>query len=465
MLNPKADEIVHLLTANNLKLADEKCTEYISQNPADPILHHLLGRIKKMRGDLTAAQTHLQQTLRLDPNNSDAYNDLGSLYYTQGIIKQAMSCFEKAIRLDPANIAAHYNLANCHLKCEMPLLAISHYQSALRLNPNHSLAKNNLAMTLVSINDYAAALPFLIEVAPMDPDNAELQGHLAEAYLEQSQTQQAIEQYIKALQLQPDRAEWEHNLAVLYLREHNLELAKQHFTRTLLLQPNNTTAQHMLNALNSTKASTAAPAEYVRDLFDQYAPHYNQQMTQKLQYKAPALLRQAVGRFITSSTKQLNVLDLGCGTGLCGVYFRDLAGWLVGVDISNAMLQQANSLQGYDALCCCDILQTIPGLNRHIFDLIIAADVFVYIGDLEPLFVLLVSALRTNGKIAFTVEQCANTDDYQLQATGRFAHNDRYIRQLCSKHNVEILVANQIVPRTQNNTEIQGLLYVVQLIA
>lgn len=455
-------EIVDLVRRNEIAMALQQCLELVAKTPADANAQHLLGMIYRKSGNLELATRHLQEAIRLDPNNAEAYNNLASIYYKQGSIALAIPLYEKSIRRYPGSWEAHYNLGNCYIKKDMVLQAIEQYQAVLTLQPKHPNAKLNLAMALVSINDYTQALPLLIETAALDKQNGELQGHLATAYLELGQSEQALQQYQIALELDPNRAEWHHNLAVLYLRAQQIELAKQHFIRAMDLKPDNSIAQHMLASLNAAPATNAPPQEYVTSLFEQYAGYYNKHVTSTLQYKVPQLLRNAMSKFINATTLQKSILDLGCGTGLCGVYFRDLARFLVGIDLSTSMLAQAKSLSGYDALCCGNILETIPGLNQEYFELIIAADVFVYIGDLDLIFVMIKSALQNNGQLAFTIEEQSTNTTFTLQTTGRYAHSKNYIEALTRKHGFIIEVDDAIVPRIQNETPIAGRLYILR---
>lgn len=400
----------------------------------------------------------IYEALRLDPNNGQLYNNLGCIYYRQGQIGEAISTFEKAIRLDPANFEAHYNLGNCYVKQDMLEQAISHYLATLKLDPGHVNAQLNLAMVYVSLKQYANALPYLEPAAQRDPNFTELQGHLAEAYLDLGKSAQAIKQFELATQLDPTRAAWQHNLAVLYLRERKLPQAAARFKQALALDPSNVTAQHMLNALQNVEVKNA-PTAYVKDLFDQYANYYNKHVTQSLEYKVPGLLRQAIGPYVPLNNPEIKVLDLGCGTGLCGIYFRDLARVLVGVDVSMPMLEHAQSSTAYDALCCGDINQLI--LGHEYFDIIIAADVLGYIGDLKTIFANVSTALKPRGLFAFTVEDYAGTN-FVLQTSGRFAHAKDYIQTLMHDYNFNILQADNVTLRKDQQQNIEGTLYVVQ---
>ncbi len=461
MITP-INEILDLVQRNEISKALQKCQELVAKIPADANAQHLLGMIYIKFGNIELAISHLQEAIRLNPNNSEAYNNLAGVYYRQGRIELAILLYEKSIRRYPGSWEAHYNLGNCYIKQNMVLQAIEQYQAALILQPTHTNSKLNLAMALVNINNYATALPLLIEAATMDKQNSELQGHLATAYLELGHSEQALQQYQVALELDPNRMEWHHNLAVLYLRAQQTSQAKQHFMHALELQPKNSIAQHMLAALNVKPITSAPPQEYIKSLFDQYAEYYNTHVTDTLKYQVPQLLRNAISIFITPTTSQKSILDLGCGTGLCGIYFRDFARFLVGIDLSTSMLAQAKSLGAYDALCCGNILESIPGLNQNYFELIIAADVFVYIGDLQLIFELIKSSLQPNGQIAFTVEDQNINYTFILQTTGRYAHSQQYIQELTAKYGFIIEINDPITPRIQNDTSIAGRLYVIR---
>jgi predicted TPR repeat methyltransferase len=465
-VHPQDANAQHLLgliyaKLRQIPLAITCFSKAITLDPTQSIYHNNISNAYKLINNLQLAILHLHEALRLSPNNAESYNNLGSLYYTIGNIKQAIPQFEKAIRLNPNSWEAHYNLANCHIKLDSVLQAIAHYESTLKLNPQHSNAKLNLAMTLVSIKDYDKALRFLKEASDNNPHHSELQGHLATAYLELGDSAAAITQYAKALELDPNRSEWQHNMAVLQLRNQQPDLAKQHFNSAIKLQPDNPIAQHMLAALNETPALDAPPAEYVASLFDQYASYYNKHMTQTLKYEVPKLLRHEISAFIDLFTKQQHVLDLGCGTGLCGIYFRDLARFFVGVDLSMQMLEHAKALGAYDALCCCNILETIPGMNQESFELILAADVFVYLGALDKIFALVASAIKPQGLFTFTIEEHESTEKFVLKNTGRYSHSQQYVSNLAEQYNFKILSNKAITPRIQNDTPIVGRLYVL----
>jgi predicted TPR repeat methyltransferase len=182
--------------------------------------------------------------------------------------------------------------------------------------------------------------------------------------------------------------------------------------------------RHVFGSWLGLRPARAAPG-YVRNLFDSYAWHYDEHLFGELDYRGPNLVRGAIGHRLDDRAGTLAIADLGCGTGACGPLFGRLAGRLVGVDLSREMLQRAWARDVYDELHQRDL---VAFLRRHpeAFDLLIAADVMVYHGDLAPIFAGAAIALRKGGLFTFTVES-SDRDDFVAQRTGRFSHGRAYV--------------------------------------
>lgn len=171
-----------------------------------------------------------------------------------------------------------------------------------------------------------------------------------------------------------------------------------------------------------------ASQAYVITLFDDYAERYDRSLFDDLKYTGPSQLRQLVDDHGLTAEGTMVVGDMGCGTGACGPLFRGMASELVGIDLSPNMLLKATERDVYDRLHQSDLL-TFLRQNTNRFDLLIAADVFVYLGDLEPVIEAAMHALHANGWIVFSVEHQA-MGSYRLEKHGRFKHATAYIRSL-----------------------------------
>ena len=191
-------------------------------------------------------------------------------------------------------------------------------------------------------------------------------------------------------------------------------------------------ARLQLARLGAGDAAPAMTETYVRRLFDQYAGRYDAALTERLNYRGPALLLAAVEAVSGAAGPAMrfgSVLDLGCGTGLAGAAFRPLADWLVGVDLSPAMTAQAAAKGLYDRLTTASIAtflndETADGGKYH---LVLAADVFVYINDIAPLIAGAARVLAPDGLLAFTVET-HDGSGVRLLPTLRYAHSEDYVR-------------------------------------
>jgi predicted TPR repeat methyltransferase len=196
-----------------------------------------------------------------------------------------------------------------------------------------------------------------------------------------------------------------------------------------------------------------APPDYVRDLFDEYADTFDEHLLVDLAYAAPNLLRSAVGHRLDSRENAV-VVDLGCGTGICGPLFRPIAGELIGVDLSPKMLERADARGIYDELHDADLVRYMENFDQKV-DLCLAADVFVYIGDLGPVFRAIAAALGERGYLAFTVEGTSEPG-WVLRRTGRYAHSRAYIRDLAERNRLKVEAVESAVLRKNRGKPIMG---------
>lgn len=436
----------------------------LQDRPNEPAIHLDISNCYLRLNNLTLAQQHLYQALRLNPHYAEAYNNLGRIFYQQQRFQEARPQFEKALRLNADYLDAHYNLAHTFSQMNQFDQAVHHYKAVVALEPKHIGAHTNLGLLLFEAEDYEAAILHLerawaLNPAMMQNDSATLL-FLGQAYLALGKIDQAKKLYQTLLAENDSLIEAHHNLAVLYLREQDKSQALLHFEKTLQYQPHNETAQHMVRALTA-HAADSIPQGYIRALFDQYAEYYNEHVKKTLEYQAPHLLRSAIGRCLNDKLFAGRVLDMGCGTGLCAIYFRDLARTLVGIDISEKMIAQAKKLDAYDELHVQDISEYLNAYSGPAFNLIIASDVLVYYPDLEKLFQKITQHLESGGRFAFTTE-ILDQGDYQLQTTGRFSHSNQYIESLAEKNGLEIELADTITLRKQAASNLVGGLFILK---
>ena len=207
---------------------------------------------------------------------------------------------------------------------------------------------------------------------------------------------------------------------------------------------------------------------YLRRLFDQYAGRYDAALIEHLHYRGPALLRDAV----TSARQRMgqathfgSLLDLGCGTGLAGEVFRPFAGRLVGVDLSAAMIARAEAKGDYDRLVVGNLAAFLSAeiAKAAKYDLVLAADVFVYVNDLAAVLADVARVLAPRGMLAFTVETHSGAG-VALLPTLRFAHSELYLRDAIAGAGLTLLALDQAAIRTEKGEPVNGLVLVAGLV-
>jgi predicted TPR repeat methyltransferase len=210
-------------------------------------------------------------------------------------------------------------------------------------------------------------------------------------------------------------------------------------------------------------APAALPAAYVARLFDAYAPRFNAHLVGTLGYRAPALIAEALSA-AAPGRRFVRALDLGCGAGLMGEALRDRIDHLTGVDLSPAMVGKARESGIYDALIVGDVTALLRRKPPAAFDLVVAADSLVYIGDLAPLFVAFATALTADGLIAFSLETIEG-EDFKLRASMRFAHSRAYVEATARAAALTPLLIRSASIRREAGAKTIGLISVLKKIA
>lgn len=280
-----------------------------------------------------------------------------------------------------------------------------------------------------------------------------------EALRNDGQPEGAVAAFSAALDLRPaDSAAWR-GLAKAQLDLGDLVAAKASFARALAIVPYDRYAAHMLASLSGQ----VKPSEtgYVSDLFDTYADDFDAHLTGTLNYRIP----DAIGALLAEHAPLGTLLDLGCGTGLVGAALSDMAAAMDGIDIAPRMTRKALERGIYRHLRTGDVQDVLandPALGGP-YDLVTAADVFVYLGPLEAIFAAVATVLAPQGLLVFSIET-ATGEEPVLRASGRFGHSPSYIARLARQHGFTVASAQDHPIRQERDQPIPGMLYLLRLI-
>jgi predicted TPR repeat methyltransferase len=393
---------------------------------------HLLlraGAARHTAGDLAGAEKLYRQVLKHRPRDANAHNLMGVLARQRGDHAAALRHIEQALALQPEAPVFLANHGGALAEAGRLADAVRSLRAALARRPEDPVSLRNLGQALCTLGDPAAALAPLDAAIRLLPDAPEPRLALAHARRDSGDADGAAQ----AAQAALDRAGGQP------------QLAEQ--------------ARFLLAALGRGTAPDRAPAGYVRDLFDQFAPRFDAELTGPLAYATPALLATLLAEAGIAPSKALRVLDLGCGTGLSGVALAPFARRLDGLDLSPRMLAEARRRGLYHALHEADLLDWLPAQVGR-FGLIAAADVLNYLGDLAPALAAIAGALAPGGTAAFSVEAGAGKP-FALGETMRYRHDPAHVAALAEAAGLRPLARRAATLRTEKSVPVAGELFVL----
>jgi predicted TPR repeat methyltransferase len=340
--------------------------------------------------------------------------------------------------------------------------AEGHYLASLSLIPGRASTLVNLAATRLRLQHPEHALGSANEALDIEPESTDALLHRAVALQQLGRLDEALDAFDKLLIIDKTSAAAWSGSGTLLREMSRLKEAAHAFREALRHGADVDLHTFYLASVEGSgsggEAPSSAPEAYVRTLFDDYADDFEQHVVGQLKYDAHRKL--VDGLFELDSGPYRSALDLGCGTGLCGPLVRRHVEHLTGIDLSPRMLEKARALAVYDELVCIDVVDYLEKSNIEL-DLILAADVFIYVGELEPVFAE-ARRLMKRGMFCFSVELAeadASEDGagVQLQPSLRYAHSKAYLQRLASKHRFRVVAMQQRVVREDQAQPVGGL--------
>ncbi|WP_043622430.1 methyltransferase [Ensifer sp. ZNC0028] len=283
----------------------------------------------------------------------------------------------------------------------------------------------------------------------------------------------AAELMAQALEQAPNWAAGWFRLADYEEKSGRKEAAIDALRKTLALSPQDIFGAGLkLALLGAAAVPEQPPSLYVERLFDDYADRFDKALVEKLGYTVPqklaALIQSHVGQSHTGGLIFEHVTDLGCGTGLFGERIRDQAQFLEGFDISINMLAKAEAKSTYDRLARADLSLSpdASGIFGNFAsaraDLVSAADVLMYLGNLDSVFDITTRLLAPEGYFAFSVEDAGDAEEFLLRPSLRYAHGEAYVRGLCTAHGLTLLAVERTAIRMDAGAPVFGILFLAR---
>jgi predicted TPR repeat methyltransferase len=370
---------------------------------------HFSGVLAHQQASSDEAVALIRRSLELEPDQADWYSNLGIVLQDRLELDEAIVAFEHAIALDPDHANAHSNLGVVLRARGKVVEAEAAYRAAVRIDPGHADAYNNLGVLLHG----------------------------------QKRQREAALCFSKVITLRPKHPEARRLLALAHHTLGEVDKAVAVFEEWLREEPGDPIALHMLAACSGRHVPQRASDAYIEKTFDSFAASFDAKLA-KLLYRAPALVAEMLEDGDVDASRSLDVLDAGCGTGLCGPLVAPYARRLIGVDLSERMIEQARARDVYHELVRGELTAY---LREHTgaFDVIVSADTLVYFGPLEEAVAAAGNALRARGRLVFTVEElrgAGHAAEYSISPSGRYRHARAYVERVLAEANLQ----SEIVP-------------------
>jgi len=458
-------------------------------------LWNIMGRLQHDLGDVKGAIKSYTTALQAYPRSAPSFRNLGSAYHSTGDLQLAFASYQQAVQLDPTDAVVYLKLAYFY--------------------------EDFATKDWVDAADHAQSC-YQYYLDQVDPDDTSVLTRLGNLLVREHKNEEAVKVYNKALSIDEKLHNVWFNRAHAQVKLCDSEGACESLRKTLELDPTITAARHMLLALNDEEATKVKTSDdkYIKELFDSYAQTYDNH-GKKLLYSAPRVIRQELAKIyrtqmgdvvdldrpleaipvsscsdhdhantpgapVTSFKEasepvgsgcstyrsfvnaSLDILDIGCGTGLAGAWLKDYAKTLIGVDLSEQMINVARKKMLYQELYVDNMHNYLANCQKT-FDIIVAADVLSYIGDLNSTFKQVASKLRSGACFAFTIEAIAAGSNgaeqgYRLLRSGRFGYNKEYIDSLIAElgESFTVPLSRDFSPRLDAGDPVPGYLYIIQ---
>ena len=375
-----------------------------------------------------------------------------------GKYEEAARFYFEALRADPRNFDALYAFGLLHLECSQFEGAEDLIARALAVNPGFAEGHIAHGMALIQLQRHGDAIASFERALALRPNFIEALCNRATAMLAMQRFEEAVQGFDAALALDPRHAISWNNRGNALAQLKRFEEAVASYDSALAIDGDLMQARdNRMNALFELKLTKRCPPAFLRVLFDEFSAHYDETMVEKLGYRAHLHLRYLADRVLPKDGAPWRILDLGSGTGLVAEAFKDMTqgGRLDGIDLAPRMIEAARAKGLYDDLILGD-LETYLAAPGPAYNLMLAADTMIYLGDLNPTFSGVVTRLERGGFYLFAVESTAEGSWQQTRAN-RFKHTEAYLREEAARAGLEFVEVLECQLRSEDSVPVAGL--------
>lgn len=450
--------------AGSLGTAERLYKKVLDKEPGNADAWYLSGFLALQRHKVTAALAQFDKAVRLRPDFPDAQYNRAVALMELGRVEEAVEGFGRAVACPGARPEASNGLAQALARLVGALRDAGRHAEALphvltygRMTGDAELL-STLATEAIERGRPDLAHAALVTVTGLRPDDEQAHVRLAKLCQSGSSYAEAEAAARRAVDLNPNAADGWSVLGQALFRQDRLDEARTALTEACRLAPEDAEARHFLSLLTGA-ADDAAKTDYVRALFDSCADSFETVLVDGLGYAAPQVLAEEL-RAAGALDHPVEMVDLGCGTGLCAKELKPFAKRIDGIDLAPRMVEIAQATGLYDRVIVGEMTEFLRATPQG-WGLAVAGDVLIYVGESTEVFAAVAGALRPGGCFAFSVE-VEESLPVAGRSSGRFAHSDSYIRDLAKRFGFQPIRCRDFPLRTEVGRPILGRAYVLR---
>lgn len=412
---------------------------------------------------LEGARTLYGRILEAVPGHADAMCLLGMVEHQLGRSEQGLELMRAAIERVPGFVGFHINLGNVLVEMNRLDDALAAYRRAVEIDPGSADTHSNIGAVYRALGRFDEARASYDRAIAIDGRHVRAWNNLGLLHDAQGDLEAAMRAYVTAIELVPDSGMSAYLLGMTFYKLGQIAKAGEVFRQWMLRDPQDPVPAHLYAACSGQGVPERASDAYVEAEFDKFAGSFERVLNERLHYRAPQLACDLLAAHLPPPAKALELLDAGCGTGLCGPLVAPWARRLVGVDLSAGMLAKARSKGVYDELVKAELTAFLQDGPAR-WDAIVCADTLCYFGDLSAVMRAAAGSLRPGGVMVFTVEALADdaADRASILPNGRYAHGRAHLDRVLAAAALVTLDARRDVLRDEAGAPVHGWLLAVQ---
>lgn len=448
---------VLMLQTERFAEAAELLAPLVAAAPQDPDLAVNLSLALRRRGDNEAAVLHAQRATELAPARVSSWNALGLAAFALQRYEDALAAIEHGLRLAPGHAALRLHRAQCLRRLHRQRDALQAYTQLVHDQPGSLEAWRGLADTRAGLGDPGAALQARARASTLAPDDTDVAFEHAITLLQAGRAADAATRFEALLRRNPDDAQLQVWLGRARLKLGDATAARDAFARAHAQAPDDPVIAHF-HAASSGTLPADVERDYIRNLFDDFADRFEHTLVDRLAYATPTQLASLLREHGADGDGARDILDLGCGTGLMALAMQRPGRSIDGVDLSPRMLDHAREKGLYRDLHAAEGLEFLRNTTKQ-WHGIVAADVFVYVALLAPVFEAAFARLAAGGWFAFSIERSTSADTELPADTGRYRHAAEQVGDALEAAGFVAIIRSRVVLRRESDRPVDGELF------